>query len=769
MARRLPAAIGTAAAEEIRVVNDCRGELYIATGAYRSTVSHVIMMDWSKVDKVEFAVDADAGETIIDPDGSPQLIHTYYARFNFLSPKMVPPPGPDRDTYVSTVAHTLIAEADKSDSYFVDKGRGGDSGFSGMENARIANDDRDQKPKPTPTSAASSADVKRTPVSDLAVDAHTPPLLSTAVNVEPCPVTFPAGAQKVAFYQLRSSLAAIEKGGRTSATVRALDFFMQVNNRDAADHAIELCPEHFQVALDYYNSHPNTRALPPRTRLARLDALRQCSTRYAELAANTPVEGSLSGNPFWDEIGRAQPFATLTHRDTKYLSAYRETGYMPVTPEAAASWEKKLGLADDVLQRLCWFWKPAPLFELNNNSYRWHGAHSGATTMPYALKDLPPAVEEAFLPFCHWKKAVRREPLKVQHLDGTTHILKRRGKWTLSGCQKAGDMPRTERVVRETLRSVFGFLTLSGDHPDERMRGLGIDISDLRLSHFFVASNIVAYCKLQEARNGCFDHTGLARLYQDYTLLIGSPESYGRHAQLALLQDLSDVFTPDKTPATANMWEEWCTEQREEVADWISVATNNREGALKFRQARSARSKLQFLLETEQPIQDVIWPTILHIAKNRPPVYYKSEIRYSFEVRLFTLVALTAEPLRPSNWRNMEWGRHLTLRNNSWCISIPHDEFKNRRLLSDSYNSVIDDDARAFFDDFYEVWKIRFGYDPLDKKCPHLKTYVLASTESDGTCSLNEQAIKDRLKDLAVLWGCLLLLMRFAIFGRQTG
>ncbi len=224
MARRLPAAIGTAAAEEIRVVNDCRGELYIATGAYRSTVSHVIMMDWSKVDKVEFAVDADAGETIIDPDGSPQLIHTYYARFNFLSPKMVPPPGPDRDTYVSTVAHTLIAEADKSDSYFVDKGRGGDSGFSGMENARIANDDRDQKPKPTPTSAASSADVKRTPVSDLAVDAHTPPLLSTAVNVEPCPVTFPAGAQKVAFYQLRSSLAAIEKGGRTSATVRALDF-----------------------------------------------------------------------------------------------------------------------------------------------------------------------------------------------------------------------------------------------------------------------------------------------------------------------------------------------------------------------------------------------------------------------------------------------------------------------------------------------------------------------------------------------------------------
>lgn len=138
-------------------------------------------------------------------------------------------------------------------------------------------------------------------------------------------------------------------------------------------------------------------------------------------------------------------------------------------------------------------------------------------------------------------------------------------------------------------------------------------------------------------------------------------------------------------------------------------------------------------------------------------------------MRLFTLVALTAEPLRASNWRNMEWGRHLTLRNNSWCISIPHDEFKNRRLLSDSYNSVIDDDARAFFDDFYEVWKIRFGYDPLDKKCPHLKTYVLASTESDGTCSLNEQAIKDRLKDLAVLWGCLLLLMRFAIFGRQTG
>ncbi|MPR09526.1 type IV secretory system conjugative DNA transfer family protein [Microvirga tunisiensis] len=101
------------------VVNDPKPELWQMTAAYRSTVSHVFMLNWSKVDNPKEGI--------------------YYPRFNFLSPDLVPPPGPDRDTYIDSIAATMIPEqTGGGDSYFTDKGRAALTGFLHYIVARIA-------------------------------------------------------------------------------------------------------------------------------------------------------------------------------------------------------------------------------------------------------------------------------------------------------------------------------------------------------------------------------------------------------------------------------------------------------------------------------------------------------------------------------------------------------------------------------------------------------------------------------------------------------
>ena len=130
------------------IINDIKPEIYQMTGAHRATVSHVIMIDWSKMDKHELKIDADTGAPILDKNGKPQFFHTLYPRINFLSPTMVPAPGPDRDTYVSTVANALIPRRDagKGDEYFADKGRDALTGMIHMILARV-NDREPDDPK----------------------------------------------------------------------------------------------------------------------------------------------------------------------------------------------------------------------------------------------------------------------------------------------------------------------------------------------------------------------------------------------------------------------------------------------------------------------------------------------------------------------------------------------------------------------------------------------------------------------------------------------
>jgi len=97
------------------IINDVKPEIFEATGSYREKISDSFMLDWSKVDIIDHE----------NPDKS-----TFFPRFNFLSPQLVPPRGPNRDTYIDSIAKVIIPEPKGGgDSYFINKGRAAFTGF----------------------------------------------------------------------------------------------------------------------------------------------------------------------------------------------------------------------------------------------------------------------------------------------------------------------------------------------------------------------------------------------------------------------------------------------------------------------------------------------------------------------------------------------------------------------------------------------------------------------------------------------------------------
>lgn len=170
------------------IVNDPKPELWEFTSSYRSEVSHVFMLNWSKTDEPNFVVRfykgrnkpfwdnlrrfhnpedeaplevanalrarADEYEVKLEENAFKRLrawLHAndaadvitydepvFFPRFNFLSPRLVPPVGPDRDTYLDAIAKTLIPDDNKGgDSYFKNKGRAALTGFFHMLVAKV--------------------------------------------------------------------------------------------------------------------------------------------------------------------------------------------------------------------------------------------------------------------------------------------------------------------------------------------------------------------------------------------------------------------------------------------------------------------------------------------------------------------------------------------------------------------------------------------------------------------------------------------------------
>ena len=104
------------------LVNDPKPELWEATSGYRATLGPTYRLEWSAVDEPEKDI--------------------WYPRFNFLNPRLVPPAGPHRDTFLDAVAKTLIPEPKGGgETYFINRGRAALTGFLQMLVAKI--NDRD--------------------------------------------------------------------------------------------------------------------------------------------------------------------------------------------------------------------------------------------------------------------------------------------------------------------------------------------------------------------------------------------------------------------------------------------------------------------------------------------------------------------------------------------------------------------------------------------------------------------------------------------------
>ncbi len=111
------------------IVNDPKPELFLMTSGYRSTVSKVFMIDWSKTDQPDRGI--------------------FYPRFNFIAREIVPDEEGARNTYLDTVAQTLLPDGKEGRAdYFTNKGRAALVGFLHFVVAQV-NDHDDYDDIPT--------------------------------------------------------------------------------------------------------------------------------------------------------------------------------------------------------------------------------------------------------------------------------------------------------------------------------------------------------------------------------------------------------------------------------------------------------------------------------------------------------------------------------------------------------------------------------------------------------------------------------------------
>ena len=103
----VPALIATG--ESSFIVNDPKPEVWDLTSGHRSVLGPAYRLEWPAID---------------DPEKD-----VYYPRFNFLDPRVIPPEGPNRDTFVDALAQTLVPPEKAGQTYFIDKGRAALTGF----------------------------------------------------------------------------------------------------------------------------------------------------------------------------------------------------------------------------------------------------------------------------------------------------------------------------------------------------------------------------------------------------------------------------------------------------------------------------------------------------------------------------------------------------------------------------------------------------------------------------------------------------------------
>lgn len=139
------------------VINDIKPEIQKMTSYYRSTISYVFTLDFSKTDAHYYFVDGERHpitEMTKEKGLTAKQEHIFHTRWNPLSRKLMPPPGSERDTYITALTYTVIApkEGGGDNDYFVNKGRDALSGFIHAAVAIINDQDHEERYNGFPSS-----------------------------------------------------------------------------------------------------------------------------------------------------------------------------------------------------------------------------------------------------------------------------------------------------------------------------------------------------------------------------------------------------------------------------------------------------------------------------------------------------------------------------------------------------------------------------------------------------------------------------------------
>ena len=546
-----------------------------------------------------------------------------------------------------------------------------------------------------------------------------------------------------------------------------LNDWLRVHHKTLEDSAAALGEADFAAYCEIYYADPEFKQHTAGTRANRRTTLtKKLVNLYRALCPAEVPSGDIS-HPFWREVEQIVAEGSVQIRTRSSLYRRLQRKFLPQNVERCKELACCLGVSPDRLLRHLWFWKPQPLFDLNNPSYTFNERQAEVRQLTYMLSEIPTVVGEALTPYRMWRRATHNREITLEHLSGESITIKRRGSWSHRGGQSLDEAPEAEVIFVKYVKEFFSFASLpknadeaasrgSPDPANTRLHGLGIPVAELRLSHFLLHENVGAFCDFKVRRQGRFDHAGAANLQAALRTLLGTADSYVRHAQRRLCNDLWDVLG-EATPQTSAQWAAWCDTQWKGITAKFEALTAGRTGNNKFVQHRSPEKSLRFLLEKAAPIEEIVWPTILTLADNRPPIYWSLHDRLDHEAKIFTITSLIVEPLRLINWQNMKWGQNLYLKNGVWCVSIPKEEMKNRRLLKDDYYSTIEDAAKAYFDEYYDLWKEYWGYDPLSAEHRSKKSYVHATRKNESrgrlpTCP-GHHVLKRRLKILKLLWG----------------
>ncbi len=313
-------------------------------------------------------------------------------------------------------------------------------------------------------------------------------------------------------------------------------------------------------------------------------------------------------------------------------------------------------------------------------------------------------------------------------MDNVPLGLKRSNQWTKN---------YVENVVIKRFEAFFGFLILPTDSKDEYMRGMGYNKNDLELIMFVNPELLSEYKIFLKIRSkygieSVYDSTKKKYIYN--TVIIDSEGYYTKNlttilaiAKTLIRNDdgyfvqreyLNYEFSVDSVELMRYIteekitWTEWCCQSYNEIVKLTNVKY--------FRIGRNTKRPIKRLLQRDETkiIITNTFPDLIYNIKKRLPVkpcIKQLTIQNLLWSRRLLFVCLSYTfPLRVTQMARQtfslenESNANFCKINGKWIWSLPRDQFKNAKHLSDEDIVIFFPGwLQKIFDDYIQIYRPR--------------------------------------------------------------